>query len=116
MRFGNCFIGESKTLTCTLANHSAVDSFRFVWPDRPQLKFSPQVGHLLPSHSKDISVSFKTDQPVKFHELEVQCTLSAITFDHSVATTDLSEWDDRLKTVKWIDVSSTDRYYKIIDM
>ena len=112
MKFGDCFISEAKSLSCTLANHSQSDNIRFAWPDHPQLKFSPQVGHLMASCAKDISVSFKTDQPIKFHELEILCSVTKITYERTSTYAEISDWDDRLKTVKWIDISCSERYFQ----
>jgi hydrocephalus-inducing protein len=103
IRFGDCLINEPRTLTFCMTNHSAVDCVRFVWPEHPQLKFSPQVGHLHPKTFKDMSVTFKSDSSKTLQEHQVPCKVTKITFDKS--TQEVADWDDRLRTVKWVDVA-----------
>ena len=76
---------------------------RFVWPDDNKLKFSPSVGHLHPKSTKDFSVTFKADVTTKLAETVVACKVSRITFPQG---TDVTDWDDRLRTVKWIDAEA----------
>ncbi len=89
-----------------MTNHSKTDSVRFVWPDHPQLKFSPTIGHLHPGRTKDMTVTFKADAPKTLKEHEVPCKVTKITFDKG-SEGQLTEWDDRLRTVKWIDAAPT---------
>ena len=46
IKFGDCFISDSRTLGFSMTNHSANDCIRFQWPEHPQLKFSPMVRKL----------------------------------------------------------------------
>lgn len=81
IRFGDCFINEPRTLSFSMTNHSKTDAIRFQWPDHPQLKFSPQIGHLYGNSSKDLSVTFKSDEPKQLQETPVLCKVCKITFN-----------------------------------
>ncbi|KAL3860158.1 hypothetical protein ACJMK2_010318 [Sinanodonta woodiana] len=100
--FGDCYINEPRTLTFAMTNHSKTDSIRFQWSDHPQLKFIPQVGHLHANCSKDMSVTFKSDQPKIMKEQPVLCKITKITFNKP--PDQVADWDDRIRTVKWVDV------------
>lgn len=105
IRFGDCFINEPRTLSFSMRNHSKTDCLRFAWPDHPQLKFSPQVGHLHPNNAKDMTVTFKSDQPKTLKENPINCKVTKITFDKPQDK--VSDWDDRIRTVKWIDIPTS---------
>ena len=88
-----------------MSNHSKMDCYRFQWPEHQQLKFSPNTGHLHAGATKDMTVTFKTDAPKTLTEQPTNCKVNKITFDkpgHLVA-----DWDDRIRTVKWIDVPTS---------
>ncbi|XP_069113582.1 hydrocephalus-inducing protein homolog isoform X2 [Argopecten irradians] len=104
MKFGDCAIGEPRTLTFAMTNHSKTDIYRFQWPENAQLKFSPNVGHLHPKATKDMTVTFKSDQPKTLTEEKVNCKVNKITFDKPEK---VSDWDDRIRTVKWVDVPTS---------
>ncbi|XP_013405663.1 hydrocephalus-inducing protein [Lingula anatina] len=103
VHFGDCYINEPRTLTFTMTNHSKTDCVRFQWPDHDQLTFSPKVGHLHAGVSKDMTVTFKTGEPKSLNESPVPCRVTKVTFDKPV--NQVSDWDDRLRTVKWVDVT-----------
>ena len=63
-----------------------------------------QVGHLHPGRTKDFNVTFQTDQPKSLAEEVVECSVHKIAFDKPLS--DVADWDDRVKTVKWIDVAA----------
>jgi len=88
-----------------MTNHRDTEVVRFVWPDHPQLRFSPQIGHLLSKSTKDMSVTFRTDRPVSLKTLELKCKVTKIILEQAMF--DGLDWDDRLKTVKWIEVPRT---------
>ncbi|XP_022080460.1 hydrocephalus-inducing protein homolog isoform X2 [Acanthaster planci] len=102
IQFGDCHVGESYQLTFTMTNHSPADTVRFQWPEHPQLKFSPSAGHLHGGLSKDISVTFKTDEAVNLQDSVVSCKVCKISFDKPVDQ--VADWDDRMRTVKWVDI------------
>ncbi|XP_064641495.1 hydrocephalus-inducing protein-like isoform X2 [Lineus longissimus] len=103
VHFGDVHIGEPRVLTFSLSNHSVGDCVRFQWPEHPELKFSPQTGHLHAGCTKDMTVTFKTDAPKSLTEQIVPCKITKITFDKPV--NQVADWDDRMRTVKWVDVS-----------
>ncbi|XP_052229341.1 hydrocephalus-inducing protein homolog isoform X3 [Dreissena polymorpha] len=105
IRFGDCFINEPRTLSFAMTNHSKVDCIRFQWPaDHPQLKFLPTIGHLHPNASKDFTIAFKSEKPVTFTESVVPCKVTKITFPKPGM---IGDWDDRIRTVKWVDVPTS---------
>ena len=71
LKFGDCYINETKTSTLTLTNHHASDCVRFVWPDHPNLTFKPKVGHLHAGCTKEVSVSFTCEKALSLEEAEV---------------------------------------------
>lgn len=99
MRYGDVYIGESRTLSFTMSNHSE-STVRFVWPNDSHVQFSPRVGHLRAGCSKDMTATLKVDKPLTLSEHEVKCRVVRIAYDRSAS--DVADWDDRLKTVKWI--------------
>ncbi|KAK6174452.1 hypothetical protein SNE40_017727 [Patella caerulea] len=104
LKFGDTYLNEPRTLTFTMTNHNASDCVRFQWPDHPDLKFVPQVGHLHGGCKKDIAVTYKTTEPKTLTEEVVHCKMVKITFDKPMDQ--VSDWDDRITTVKWIEASS----------
>ena len=102
MKFGDCYINEPRTLSFTMSNRSN-NSLRFVWPELPHLKFLPRIGHLHPGGSKDVSVTYKVERPSRLTENDVTCRVSQVTFDRPLD--EVADWDDRLKTVKWVAAS-----------
>lgn len=105
MKFGDCYINEARSLTLAMTNHSKTDCVRFSWPDHSQLKFSPQMGHLHAGCSKDVSVTFRADTTVTLSEDVVPARVVKITFNKPMDQ--VSDWDDRIRTVKWVDVGPT---------
>ena len=103
MRFGDLCIGECRTLSFTMTNHTE-STVRFVWPDDSPVKFSPRVGHLRAACSKDMTAALNVDKPLTLTQHEVKCHVVRIVYDQP--STDVADWDDRLKTVKWISTSA----------
>ena len=68
-------------------------SHRFKWPDHPQLKFRPSVGHLHAGATKEVTVTFSSTAPSRLDAAEVKMQLSQITFKSSDRMVD---WDDVL--------------------
>jgi len=54
VQLGRCNVGQSKTASFTMTNHSNIDSVRFQWPEHPTISFSPRLGHLHPGRTKVI--------------------------------------------------------------
>lgn len=62
-----------------------------------------QVGHLHAGCAKDITVTLKSSVPVTFKMHTVKCKVCRITFQ--LPADQVSDWDDRLHTVKWVDAT-----------
>ncbi|XP_057569314.1 hydrocephalus-inducing protein homolog [Hippopotamus amphibius kiboko] len=102
VQFGDCHIGNSYNVSFTITNHSQVNVIRFEWPLLATVSFSPQMGHLHPGCAKDIVVTMKSDVPINLRKMGIKCKLSKITFQ--LPADQVPDWDDRMRTVKWVDV------------
>lgn len=60
------------------------------------------MGHLHPGCAKDIVVTMKSDVPINLKKMGVKCKISKIMF--ALPADQVPDWDDRMRTVKWIDV------------
>uniref|UniRef100_W5LN16 HYDIN axonemal central pair apparatus protein n=1 Tax=Astyanax mexicanus TaxID=7994 RepID=W5LN16_ASTMX len=102
LNFGDCHVSRLYNETFTMSNHSNIEVIRFEWPpDVPQLRFSPRIGHLHAGCTKEVTVSFISEQPVVLSTQVVKCKLSRITFQQPVDQ--VPDWDDRRHTIKWVD-------------
>nr|XP_032813560.1 hydrocephalus-inducing protein homolog isoform X3 [Petromyzon marinus] len=102
LNFGDCHIGRPYQLTFTMSNHSTSEAVRFEWPfDLPQLKFSPQVGHLHASCTKDVTATFLAHAPGGLHRHALHCRLWRMVLQERPDS--VPDWDDRLHTVRWVD-------------
>ncbi|XP_032984537.1 hydrocephalus-inducing protein homolog [Rhinolophus ferrumequinum] len=102
IQFGDCHIGNSYKVSFTITNHSQVNVLRFQWPLLATVTFSPQIGHLHPGCAKDTVVTMKSDVPIKLKKMGVKCKFFKITFQ--LPADQVPDWDDRMRTVKWVDV------------
>lgn len=68
-----------------MTNHFPNECIKFVWPSHPSLKFSPVSGHIHAGLHKDMTVTFKTDEPTKMAEEAVNCAIKRIIFDKEVS-------------------------------
>ncbi|CAF1435300.1 unnamed protein product, partial [Didymodactylos carnosus] len=100
--FGDVHLNESRQILFSITNHNSKDSIRFEWPEHPQLTFSPRQGHLHSNCTKDIHVNFKTQTPIQLTKEKLLCTITKITFEQP--TNEIPDWDDRMRSIKWIDV------------
>ena len=48
LMFGDCSVGTSVIRVFSLTNHSTTDTIRFRFEDHPNVKFSPNLGHVQP--------------------------------------------------------------------
>ncbi|XP_029109509.1 hydrocephalus-inducing protein homolog isoform X1 [Scleropages formosus] len=102
LHLGDCHVARPYQDTFTMTNHSSSDVLRFEWPpDGPQLRFFPRVGHLHAGCSKDVTVTLCSEQPVVLNAQLVKCKLCRVVFQQPVDQ--VPDWDDRLRTVKWVD-------------
>nr|KAF6318524.1 HYDIN axonemal central pair apparatus protein [Pipistrellus kuhlii] len=102
IQFGDCHIGNSYNVSFTITNHSQVNAIRFEWPSLATITFSPQAGHLHPGCAKDIVVTMKSDIPINMKKMDIKCKISKIMFQQPADQ--VPDWDDRMRTVKWVDV------------
>lgn len=63
------------------------------------------MGHLHPGCTKDIAVTMKSDVPINLKKMGIKCKLSKIMFP--LPEDQVPDWDDRMRTVKWVDVPRT---------
>jgi hydrocephalus-inducing protein len=63
------------------------------------------VGHLHPGCAKDIVATVKSDMPINLKKIGVKCKLSRIMLQLPVDQ--VPDWDDRMRTVKWVDAPRT---------
>uniref|UniRef100_A0A2K6KCF4 HYDIN axonemal central pair apparatus protein n=1 Tax=Rhinopithecus bieti TaxID=61621 RepID=A0A2K6KCF4_RHIBE len=102
IQFGDCHIGHSYNVSFTVTNHSQVNLIRFEWPVLATIAFSPQMGHLHPGCAKNVVVTMKSDVPINLKNMQIKCKLSRIMFQ--LPADQVPDWDDRMHTVKWVDV------------
>ncbi|KAI4571668.1 hypothetical protein MJG53_013774 [Ovis ammon polii x Ovis aries] len=102
IQFGDCHIGTSYNVSFTITNHSQANVIRFEWPLLATVSFSPQMGHLHPGCAKDVVVTMKSDVPINLKKMGVKCKVSKIMFP--LPADQVPDWDDRMRTVKWVDV------------
>uniref|UniRef100_G1MRN0 HYDIN axonemal central pair apparatus protein n=1 Tax=Meleagris gallopavo TaxID=9103 RepID=G1MRN0_MELGA len=103
IQFGDCHIGKPYQVTFTITNRSRAEAMRFEWLAGPPFHFSPQVGHLHAGCAKDITVTLKSDVAVSCQAQPVKCKVARISFQ--LPAEQVSDWDDRLHTVKWVDAT-----------
>lgn len=48
-------------------------------------------------------MTFKTNKPIQLTKEKLLCSITKITFDRPV--NEVPDWDDRMRSIKWIDVS-----------
>ncbi|XP_043935458.1 hydrocephalus-inducing protein homolog [Protopterus annectens] len=102
IQFGDCHIGKAYQVTFTMTNHSKTEAVKFEWPTEVScVRFCPQVGHLHAACAKDITISFKSDSPLLFDNNTIKCKICKISFQQPIDQ--IKDWDDRLRTVKWVD-------------
>ncbi|CAF0941486.1 unnamed protein product [Adineta steineri] len=101
INFGEIHLNESRQILFSITNHHQKDSVRFEWPEHNQCTFTPRVGHLHAGCTKDIQITFKTAKPIQLNKEKVLCSITKITFDRPI--NEIPDWDDRMRSVKWID-------------
>lgn len=68
-----------------MTNHSPTNCIKFVWPEHSAVKFSPTSGHIHAGLHKDMTVTFKVDEPTNLNEESIQCSITQITFDKDIS-------------------------------
>ncbi|XP_072202948.1 hydrocephalus-inducing protein homolog [Excalfactoria chinensis] len=103
IQFGDCHVGKPYQVTFTVTNRSRAEAMRFEWLVGTPFHFSPQVGHLHAGCAKDITVTLKSDVAVTCQAQPVKCKVARISFQ--LPAEQVTDWDDRLHTVKWVDAT-----------
>ncbi|KAG2489301.1 hypothetical protein HYH03_012133 [Edaphochlamys debaryana] len=97
-------VGRPVQAVFALQNHSTTKNFRFKWPaagapgSSPHLAFSPAIGHLRAGGSKDVTLTFSSDKPVKLSPQDVKLAIMAISYADEAQALD---WDDRSVVVDY---------------
>ncbi|XP_042303381.1 LOW QUALITY PROTEIN: hydrocephalus-inducing protein homolog [Sceloporus undulatus] len=105
IQFGDCHVGKPYQATFTITNHSKTDVMRFEWPVVNPFTFSPQIGHLHAACTKNTILTLKSSTPITIKDQLLKCKVSKIAFQQPAEQ--VPDWDDRLHTVKWVDVSKS---------
>ncbi|XP_032378415.1 hydrocephalus-inducing protein [Etheostoma spectabile] len=100
LNFGDCHVDcpyqESFTMTNLVSQ-----AVRFEWPPvGPHVFFSPQVGHLHAGCSKEVTVTFYSNQPVTLDRQPMRCKVSKVEFLQPLEQ--VADWDDRERTLQWL--------------
>lgn len=75
VNFASMIVGNESTSTFLVMNLSP-NVVRYQFSNQiPNFKFSPKAGHIAPSSSKIISISFNSDKPTKLFGMKIPCTL-----------------------------------------
>ncbi|KAM8849594.1 hydrocephalus-inducing protein homolog isoform 2-T2 [Spinachia spinachia] len=100
LSFGDCHVNCSYQENFTMTNHSSSQVVRFEWPPLgSHVSFSPQAGHLHAGCSKEVTVTFASNQPVTLTSQPIRCKLSQVQFQQPLEQ--VADWDDRRRTVQW---------------
>lgn len=102
--FGDLPIGTSRQISFSLANHSPSSVYRFEMPSVEGLVFSPSVGHLHPRTSKEITLTLSSPTKLAMNRSAIEVDLVTIAF--SLPLAQVVDWDDRMRSVKWVTVSN----------
>uniref|UniRef100_A0A8D0AXJ9 HYDIN axonemal central pair apparatus protein n=1 Tax=Sander lucioperca TaxID=283035 RepID=A0A8D0AXJ9_SANLU len=101
LNFGDCHVDCPYQESFTMTNHSSSQAVRFEWPPvGPHVFFSPQVGHLHAGCSKEVTVTFCSNQPVTLNRQPMRCKVSKVEFLQPLEQ--VADWDDRQRTLKHV--------------
>lgn len=59
-----------------------------------------QVGHLHAGYSKEVTVTFSSNQPVTLRNQPMRCKVCQVEFQQPLE--EVADWDDRQRTVQWL--------------
>ncbi|XP_031731518.1 hydrocephalus-inducing protein homolog isoform X1 [Anarrhichthys ocellatus] len=104
LNFGDCHVDCPYQESFTMTNHSSSQAVRFEWPPvGSHVFFSPQVGHLHAGCSKEVTVTFSSNQPVTLTSQPIRCKVSQVEFQQPLEQ--VADWDDGQRTVQWLSSS-----------
>ena len=92
--FKDTICGVSQKSTFHMKNISQND-IRFVWMSHSDFIFIPKIGHIKAESSKNITVIFSTEKPIKHNPLKAICQWTKIQLEDSNSI----EWDDTMKNI-----------------
>jgi hydrocephalus-inducing protein len=96
--FLECHVRKQKTLKFGITNHSS-NTVRLAWGDTQDFTMSPDVMHIRPRSTKEVSMSFFSKVPSEVVKAPLSCKVSKITYTRPGSEFD---WDDRQKSTAWI--------------
>uniref|UniRef100_A0A3B4VD89 HYDIN axonemal central pair apparatus protein n=1 Tax=Seriola dumerili TaxID=41447 RepID=A0A3B4VD89_SERDU len=101
LNFGDCHVDCPYQESFTMTNHSSSQVVKFEWPPAgSHIFFSPQVGHLHAGCSKEVTVTFSSNQPVTLNSQPMRCKVCQVEFQQPLEQ--VVDWDDRQRTVQWL--------------
>ncbi|XP_070763174.1 hydrocephalus-inducing protein homolog [Enoplosus armatus] len=104
LNFGDCHVDCPYQESFTMTNHSSSQVVRFEWPPAgPHVFFSPQVGHLHAGCSKEVTITFSSNEPVTLTNQLMRCKVCQVEFQQPLEQ--VADWDDRQRTVQWLSSS-----------
>ncbi|XP_076588631.1 hydrocephalus-inducing protein homolog [Chaetodon auriga] len=99
LNFGDCHVDRPYQESFTMTNRSSSQVVRFEWPPAgPHVCFSPQVGHLHAGCSKEVTVTFCSNQPVTLASQPMTCKLCEVEFQQPLEQ--VADWDDQQRMVQ----------------
>nr|XP_019962004.1 PREDICTED: hydrocephalus-inducing protein homolog [Paralichthys olivaceus] len=107
LNFGDCHVHCPYQESFTMTNHSSNQVVKFEWPPAgPHVVFSPQLGHLHAGCSKEVTVTFSSNEPVTLNRQPMRCKVCQVEFQQPVD--EVADWDDQQRTVQWQSGSKQD--------
>lgn len=95
--FKDNVVGRQQQATFKMRNICNED-VRFTWGQHHDFTFTPRIGHLKSGHSKQITITFFTNKPVKFNLLKIPCQWQKIELEDPNSP----DWDDSMRTTEFI--------------
>lgn len=109
--FGDCYVASNNERTFTVENH-ARDPVRFEFICPEHITISPAAGHIQAKSSKDVMITFTTDEPLELKGEQLKCILKKIRFTSDEET----DWDDRHKSIKWVEIDEEEEARKLKEL
>ena len=98
--FKGVVVGRLQTASFTMRNIG--DSMiRFQWSTSTDIIFSPRMGHISSHQTKEISVTFVSDKPVKYIGAKCICQVRKIQLTENPNASNI-DWDDSQKMITFV--------------
>ncbi|OHT12584.1 hypothetical protein TRFO_03593 [Tritrichomonas foetus] len=106
LHFRGAVVGRSQSVSFTMKNVSDA-AIRFQWIASNDLVFSPRVGHISQYQTKEITVTFASEKPVKYIGTKGVCQITKIELldknqDNNSSSTNAIDWDDSQKMITFV--------------